>query len=200
MLPIAPLMIEHRLIERMIKVIESEIERLEKTEQVDDIFIDKAVDFIRVYADQTHHGKEEEILFRELKKKQLKEPHQETMEELIQEHIWGRRTTGNLLKAIKGLMKDLVEFYPKHIEKEDKHFFVPVMDYFTDDEKNAMLEEGHEFDRKMIHRKYESDVSAAEKRRKLETEDSDKKRLDFLWNIIFTKHLTFFPNVFPQFL
>ena len=194
MLPIAPLMIEHRLIERMIKVIESEIERLEKTEQVDDIFIDKAVDFIRVYADQTHHGKEEEILFRELKKKQLKEPHQETMEELIQEHIWGRRTTGNLLKAkneytsgnkgklkdIKGLMKDLVEFYPKHIEKEDKHFFVPVMDYFTDDEKNAMLEEGHEFDRKMIHRKYESDVSAAEKRRKLETEDSDKKRLDFL--------------------
>ena len=51
-------------------------------------------------------------------------------------------------------MEMLVKFYPKHIEKEDKHFFLPCMDYFNDAEKGVMLNEMREFDRNMIHEKY----------------------------------------------
>ena len=46
MLPIAPLMIEHRLIEKMIAVIQKEIERSEQQNRINPEFIDLAVDFI----------------------------------------------------------------------------------------------------------------------------------------------------------
>ena len=59
--------------------------------------------------------------------------------------------------AVKDILENLeilVKFYPQHIEKEDKHFFLPVMDYFSDAEKAAMLKEFEEFDQKFIHFKY----------------------------------------------
>lgn len=59
----------------------------------------------------------------------------------------------------------LIEFYPKHIEKEDKHFFIPVMDYFTEDEQDVMNKEFQEFDRKMIHKKYDKLVTTWEDER-----------------------------------
>ena len=71
MMPIGPLMIEHRLIERMIALLKKESARIRSTGQVNVEFILSAVDFIRTYADHCHHGKEENILFRDLKKKKL---------------------------------------------------------------------------------------------------------------------------------
>ncbi|MFA5499890.1 MAG: cation-binding protein, partial [Candidatus Omnitrophota bacterium] len=75
MMPIGPLMIEHRLIERMIRVIKVKIQRFQARKEVSIAFTDKAVDFIRMYADKCHHGKEENILFRDLAKKKLQADH-----------------------------------------------------------------------------------------------------------------------------
>ena len=97
MMPIGPLMIEHRLIERMIRQIEVELVRIDQTEEVDVLFIDQAVDFIRTYADRCHHGKEEGILFRELKNKPLTPDQKRVMQELIDEHIIGRSTVAELV-------------------------------------------------------------------------------------------------------
>ena len=58
-----PLMIEHRLIERMLARVRSVLARIRATGRVDPLFVDAAVDFIRVYADRTHHGKEEDIVY-----------------------------------------------------------------------------------------------------------------------------------------
>jgi hemerythrin-like domain-containing protein len=44
------------------------VDEIEKSRKVDPVVIDVAVDFVRMYADRTHHGKEEEILFRDLAK------------------------------------------------------------------------------------------------------------------------------------
>lgn len=176
MMPIGPLMIEHRLIERMIGVMKQELQWLEKERKINPVFVETAVDFIRTYADRCHHGKEEDILFRDLKKKTLSPEHRRIMEELIEEHVWGRETTGRLVEAnasyLKGdgealstiidCMRSLVEFYPKHIEKEDKLFFIPVMEYFSEEEKDSMLKEGYEFDRNLIHEKYKDLVTQAE--------------------------------------
>ena len=60
-------------------------------------------------------------------------------------------------------MKILVSFYPKHIEKEDKLFFIPCMDYFTDIEKDKMINEMWEFDKNMIHEKYTNIVEEYER-------------------------------------
>jgi hemerythrin-like domain-containing protein len=155
-----------------------EVERIEKDLTVNPSFIDTAVDFIRIYADKCHHGKEEDILFRDLEKKDLKEKDRKIMKELVEEHKRGREITRDLHKAktlyldgnetaltnIVYLMKELIDFYPKHIEKEDKVFFKPSMNYFTKDEKDAMLQEEYEFDRIFIHQVYEEIISEAEKK------------------------------------
>jgi hemerythrin-like domain-containing protein len=176
MLPIAPLMIEHRLIDRMIAVIRKEILRIERDGKVDPLFIDTVTDFIHTYADRCHHGKEEDILFRDLGKKNLTVRDREAMDDLMADHQTGRRTVVELLAARERYMggeqdqaalvlehlRFFVHFYPKHIEKEDKRFFIPVMSYFNEDEKQAMLNEERAFDRDLIHTIYREKVLKAE--------------------------------------
>jgi hemerythrin-like domain-containing protein len=148
-----PLMVEHRLIERMIALIKDALAQIESTHDVDPVFVDTAVDFMRIYADRTHHGKEVDILFSDLSKRRLTPEDQRVMNELIEEHVLGRRTTQALveanaryrtgdasaLAAIASNLHTLVEFYPKHIEKEDKVFFPASRAYFSDEEDQAML-------------------------------------------------------------
>lgn len=196
MQPIGPLMIEHRLIERMLTLMQQELQRIKDNMDVDPefhfvdpVFIDTAVDFIRTYADQCHHGKEEDILFAVLKKKDLAPEHRQTMEELIQDHVWGRETTGALMRAkedfllgeegaLEKLLENLgklVEFYPRHIAKEDKHFFLPCMEYFSDTEKAEMLQAMSDFDRQMIHAKYRGIVEGIENRKSCHLKDSPER-------------------------
>jgi hemerythrin-like domain-containing protein len=176
MMPIGPLMIEHRLIERMIALMKRELQHAEKEKQVNARLVESATHFIRAYADRCHHGKEEDILFRELKKKEISKEHKKILNELVQEHKWGRETTAKLVDAnsrygrgdeealaeIAHCIRLLNDFYPKHIEKEDKHFFLPVMKYFSEQEKEAMLKEGYEFDSTLVHQEYADMVSTWE--------------------------------------
>lgn len=176
MMPIAPLMIEHRLIERMVKLMERHVQTISSSSRADTHFIGSAVDFIRAYADRCHHGKEEDILFRELAGKKMAPAHAKMMEELLHEHVEAREVTAKLnhaneayireepgaLEHIRLHMSRLIDFYPVHIEKEDRHFFIPVMDYFTRQEQEEMLQAFYEFDRKLIHDRYRDVVEAFE--------------------------------------
>ncbi|MBN2464743.1 hemerythrin domain-containing protein [candidate division WOR-3 bacterium] len=176
-LPVAPLMIEHRLIERMIEVMRQKTKQAEETSIPDVRFIDAAVDFIRTYADRLHHGKEEGILFRDLTTKPLSEEHRRTMDELVAEHAFGRETTTRLVEAKSryvegeaGALTEIIDcfftltdFYPKHIEKEDRHFFLPVLGHFSREEQDRMLAEEREFDRRFVHGHYGNVVKGWEK-------------------------------------
>jgi len=177
LLPVDLLMQEHRTIERMITLIKNETARINETRKVNPNFIDATIDFIRTYADRCHHGKEEGILFRELSKKQPSEEHALMIKELITEHVYARKTTRDLENATKSVIEgnseavkdvwkylnDLAEFYPKHIEKEDKKFFMPSMEYFTPQEQETMLQDFWNFDRKLIHQKYSKTIDEMEK-------------------------------------
>jgi hemerythrin-like domain-containing protein len=66
------------------------------------------------------------------------------------------------LAAIAELLRWFVDFYPRHIEKEDKHFFLPVMDYFSREEKDAMIAAGHALDSRLLHEEYEELVKKFE--------------------------------------
>ena len=172
----APLMIEHRLIDRMILLIKDALAQVESTSTVDPVLVDTTVDFIRTYADRTHHGKEEDILFRDLSKRPLSAEDERVMKELRDEHVFARQTTKALVEAntryrngdisavteITKKLQVLAEFYPKHIEKEDKVFFPASRAYLTDEEDREMLEEFWKFDQNMIHEKYRSVVERLE--------------------------------------
>jgi hemerythrin-like domain-containing protein len=190
MQPIGPLMIEHRLIERLLHLMQQEFARIKANIDVDPefafvdpVFIDTAVDFIRTYADRCHHGKEEDILFKALAAKDLSPELRQVMAELIKGHVWARETTAEIVKAKEGYLlespgalndlmlhiEELLGFYLRHIEKEDKHFFTPCMAYFSEAEQAELLARMEEFDRKLIHEKYRGVVERIEQRRGCKT-------------------------------
>ena len=53
--------------------------------------------------------------------------------------------------------------YPQHIQREDHEFFIPVMEYFSEDEKAEMIKKEHDFDRFVLRQKYEIQVAEIEK-------------------------------------
>jgi hemerythrin-like domain-containing protein len=110
----------------------------------------------------------------------MSQPDKKTMEELSDDHGRLRSIANRLIEArnrfggssnagageIRSIMHDLVTFYPAHIDKEDKHFFIPCMEYLTVHEQDDMFEAFAEFDRKVIHDKYRAVVERIEGRRK----------------------------------
>jgi hemerythrin-like domain-containing protein len=158
------LMREHRIIERMLKLMNNIV----SSNTINAVFIEQAIDFLRNYADKNHHGKEEDILFKALGAKKLIAEHLKIMHELINEHALGRDLVHKLKIANekyqqgdKSAVQDiyvniqaLLDLYQKHIEKEDKHFFWSAMNYFNDAEKKELLQLALEFDQKFDHQKY----------------------------------------------
>lgn len=173
-------MIEHRLMDRMIALLKKEAESMERDENIHAEFLDTAIDFINIYIDRCHHGKEEDILIKELDKKMMADEHRRIMKEILDEHRQTRDAVEELgeakakylngdrgsLSVIIRTIRFLVELYPRHIEKEDGHFFLPCMEYFSQEEKDAMLAQEYEFDRKLIHQTYIEKVTSAEVRYK----------------------------------
>jgi hemerythrin-like domain-containing protein len=167
MKPRGPLMVEHRLIEKVLKVAARKASTLTEN-NYDPILIETIVDFIRTYADRTHHGKEEGILFIELAKKKMDPDNTRIMNELIDEHNQARNKVQEIVglnELYKNGNKSVVEriitiigwltsFYPIHIKKEDDLFFPDSEKYFTEDELDSMIESFNKFDQMMIHEKY----------------------------------------------
>ena len=168
MLPVEVLITEHRLILFTVSVLKKEQQKIVATSKVDPNFIVTAVDFFRTYADRYHHGKEEGILFNALSKRKLSEVDAKMMRELILEHALARKTVFNLEKqkesyisgnaeSLSGILESLnvlIELYPKHIEKEDKHFFYPSMEYFTEKEQEDMLKKFLAYDQDFTDNRY----------------------------------------------
>jgi hemerythrin-like domain-containing protein len=135
------------------------------------------VDFFRTYADRYHHGKEEGILFNALFKRKLSETDAEMMRVLIFEHATARKTVASLEKlkasyiggttnALDGILESLnvlIDLYPRHIEKEDKHFFYPSMAYFTEKEQKEMLRNFFEYNQNFTDNRYKLTIETLEK-------------------------------------
>ena len=176
MQPIRQLMAEHQVILKMSANMVRRLETFHEEGRVDTRYVDTATDFIRIYADRCHHGKEEGILFRELGRKELDPKVATLMGQLVQEHNWARTLTQRLANANQAYalgdpdqlqkvlrpLRQLANFYPGHITKEESRFFDPCAAYFTQEEQEAMLVEFEEFDRKLIHEYYRHVVEEAE--------------------------------------
>jgi hemerythrin-like domain-containing protein len=177
MLPVEVLVNEHQLILYTVGVLKKGQQKISATGKVDPNFIVVGVDFFRTYADRYHHGKEEGILFNALFKTKLSDADSAMMRELILEHATARRTVTSLenlktgyiggkteaLGSILDALDVLIELYPRHIEKEDKHFFIPVMQYFTEKEQQEMLQKFLEYDQNFTDNRYKQTIETLEK-------------------------------------
>ena len=173
MKPIGPLMYEHRLIEKTFVVLQKHLEKVDREPGFDGRFFDGVVDFFQVYVDKAHHGKEEEILFKVLMTKPLSDEHRRLIDELTAEHASGRELFNDLEAAVNGaasgsndstkrvqeVVDRLETLYTAHIEKEDMHFFYPVLEYLDRAEHDRMLENMREYDAKVLQDKYEAVIA-----------------------------------------
>jgi len=130
MKPIEELMEEHRVIERVLGIIEIAADLLDDDEEVDpDLFVD-IVDFLMTFADKCHHSKEERQLFVKMQECEasgevgpiavmLREhedgrAHVRKMAELSRQKMTKKVREG-LVEAARGY----VELLSQHIQKED---------------------------------------------------------------------------------
>ncbi len=180
MQPIGYLMIEHRLIDRMIDMMKDEMDWIGEYRRVDPIFIEAAVYFTRSFTDICHHGKEETIYFRALEKKPLTEELKKIMSDLVQEHAFVRKTVDDIEQAKESYIRGekdahakviaalniITIFYPQHLQKEEKHFFYQSMEYFSPEEKDKMLRDFTEYDAKLFHDEHKHLIEELERKRR----------------------------------
>jgi len=137
---------EHQVILQVADAMTRECRKIEQGEGLDKTFFDKAIDFIRNYADKFHHAKEENILFKEADNTQ-EAMHCDPREQMLYEHDIGRDLVKNLEKAVEQGNKDEVinnargyaDLIQDHIFKEDNILY-PMLDTAIPDERQqAML-------------------------------------------------------------
>ena len=99
--PIDLLINEHDNIKRMLKVIRKLALKVFNTKEVNYEAFTDAIDFVRNYADQHHHGKEEDILFEEMVEKLDEEVEEGPIEAMLSDHDLGRYFINNLETALE---------------------------------------------------------------------------------------------------
>jgi hemerythrin-like domain-containing protein len=135
-LPTEELEREHRFIEKVIKACYVTAEEIGGGGPIDPGLLQQIIEFMRVYADQCHHGKEEALLFPALIEKGVPASGC-PISVLSAEHIQGRRLVKGLADALEPLrrgepnagaailenLKGITGLYPNHIWKEDYLLF-----------------------------------------------------------------------------
>jgi hemerythrin-like domain-containing protein len=104
MKPTQELSNEHQAILLMIRILEKMSDRLEEGRQVDAGHLEKAVDFIKVFADKCHHGKEEDLLFPAMEKAGIPRTGG-PLGVMLREHVMGRGFVKAMSEALAGIKK-----------------------------------------------------------------------------------------------
>jgi hemerythrin-like domain-containing protein len=144
---------EHRLILRMIALVEQNVELLEQGRCRNWQFFLDAVDFIRNYADRYHHAKEEDVLFVALVANGMP-PRQSPVEAMHLEHDQGRahvrameaaadralQGDASRIHELAGHARGYATLLRSHIDKEDKILYPLAERVLPEAVRPAMLQ------------------------------------------------------------
>jgi hemerythrin-like domain-containing protein len=142
---------EHRVIERMLRIVSTAADRLEKSEEVERGLWVSASDFLKNFADKCHHAKEEKLLFVKMMERgvsgevgpiavMLREhedgrAHVRKIAELSAGKL-GERDTVELIKHTRAY----VELLTQHIQKEDHALYPLANQVLTTDDQDYLAE------------------------------------------------------------
>lgn len=147
---------EHRLILRMLDLLEKNARLLEKGESVDYRFFLDGIDFIRNYADRFHHAKEEDVLFEALVKNGMPREHSPVAAMLVEHDLGRAYVRGMEEAAVRALAGEpgqepvIVEnalgyltLLREHIAKEDQILY-PLAERVLPEEARGAILEGYQ--------------------------------------------------------
>jgi len=150
---------EHRTILKVIGALTVLGESLEQGGQVEPEKFKNIVEFMRIFADKCHHGKEEALLFPLLEKRGVP-PQGCPIGVLIHDHQTGRAFVTGLAEAAEGYQKGdpaardallnnihgITALYPGHIWKEDYLAFPMSNKVLTMEDQQSLSEEFEKVD------------------------------------------------------
>lgn len=128
------MMEEHQNILRMLKVVRSACYSILKDSQIDETDFKEMIDYIRVYADTHHHGKEEKFMFKKMQQNLGKMGENLITHGMLVEHDMGRLYMHDLEEALERVKQGDAEstldvianaisythLLERHIKKEDE--------------------------------------------------------------------------------
>jgi hemerythrin-like domain-containing protein len=144
---------EHETITIALSILEKLCQRLAKGEEVNPEHFGQVLEFIQVFADRCHHGKEEEFLFPVLEAAGI--PNADRMLDVMSEHercrilirqlvaAWKKHRSGDraAAAAVIGSARDYSTFLHDHISKEDNILFPMAEAHLSADSQRQLLEE-----------------------------------------------------------
>jgi hemerythrin-like domain-containing protein len=148
---------EHEGAKLMLKILEKVVGKVKAGGDIDTQHLDQILEFIIVFIDKCHHGKEEELLFPALEEAGI--PREGgPIGVMLREHDMGRGYVQGLSGAIAQFKKgdravasrivefasDFLRHLTQHIEKENQVLFPMADAYLSSDKQEELLKE---FDR-----------------------------------------------------
>ncbi len=151
---------EHENIRRMLNVTRNICYRVMTNGEYDLSDFPKIIDFIRIYADKHHHGKEEDVLFVTMKNKLEKLAQSGAITGMYIEHDQGRLYILNLEKALKefengndksrmDIIANAVSYtnlLDRHIEKENTALYKFAEKMLNDESKSFIDKESRKIE------------------------------------------------------
>lgn len=136
--PTAELREEHRLILKVVDVLEELVDRGAMSDDLDAEGVKQCITFFRQFTDACHHGKEEGLLFPELQAHGMP-AHGGPIAVMLEEHRIGRGLVGRMAESLDavgngesrgeqtarliGAARDYIDLIRGHISKEDGVLF-----------------------------------------------------------------------------
>jgi hemerythrin-like domain-containing protein len=153
MKPTEQLKEEHQVIKLMLRIAEKVCEKLESGEEVDPEHLERIVEFIRVFADKCHHGKEEDLLFAAMEEAGIPRKGG-PIGVMLTEHDMGRGYVkgmseaiarykagdGKASTAIAQNARDYIALLTQHIDKEDNILYPMADMHLSEDQQKELLE------------------------------------------------------------
>lgn len=145
---------EHDAILRMLDVADESARRLQAGEAVPADVLGGLLEFLKLFADRCHHGKEEDLLFPLLEKKGMSRQ-AGPIGVMLHEHDLGRRLISQMTAAAEAYSKgdasagsrwaqpaiQYTALLREHIFKENNILFVMAERMLTDEEQAALAQE-----------------------------------------------------------
>ncbi len=156
---------EHVSVVAIIKIMEKMVEKMKVGREIDYKHFDAIIDFLKIFVDKCHHGKEENLLFPAMIKAGIleKEGH---VEALLKEHEQGRTYVRKMAENLKNLGQHKTDLMDSalaygilllaHIQTENMVVFPLSQKRIPQAEQNKLLEGFDKIEEEVIgHGKHE---------------------------------------------
>lgn len=146
MTPTEQLKNEHQAVLSALEILEKICQKLEAREKVEPKHQEEILEFIKIFVDKCHHGKEEDLLFPAMEKAGIPKE-QGPIGMMLIEHDMGRKFVGGMSENISNPEKFIenargyIGLLRQHIEKENNILYQMADTHLSKDEDNVLLKE-----------------------------------------------------------